>query len=44
EVITLTVFAGFSVFWLGEQLTLNHVAGFACIALGAWFIFAGPFK
>ena len=42
EVITLAVFAGFSVLWLGESLTLNHALGFALIALGAWFIFAGP--
>jgi uncharacterized protein len=44
EIITLAIFAGFSVFWLGEQLTLNHVVGFALIAAGAWFIFAGPLK
>ena len=43
EVITLLVFSVFSVAYLGERLTLNHVAGFACIALGAWFVFAGPF-
>ena len=42
EVITLAVFAGFSVLWLGETLTLNTLVGFALIALGAWFIFAGP--
>jgi uncharacterized protein (DUF486 family) len=42
EVITLSVFAVFSVMWLGEALTVNHVVGFALIALGAWFIFAGP--
>jgi len=42
EVITLVVFAAFSVFWLGEKLTLNHAVGFAFIALGAWFIFRGP--
>ncbi|MGE3246225.1 MAG: DMT family protein [Beijerinckiaceae bacterium] len=42
EVITLIVFAGFSVLVLRQPLTLNHVAGFAFIALGAWFIFAGP--
>src|SRR5262245_5252324 len=42
EVITLSVFAGFSVLWLNEPLTLNHGVGFALIALGAWFIFAGP--
>ncbi len=44
EVITLAVFAGFSVLWLGEALTLNHAVGFALIALGAWFIFAGPLR
>ena len=42
EVITLTVFAGFSVLYLGERLTLNHLVGFAFIALGAFFIFKGP--
>ena len=39
EVITLLVFAGFSVLWLKEPLGWNHLAGFACIALGAFFIF-----
>ena len=43
EVITLTVFAVFSVTWLGERLTLNHVAGFALIAAGAAVVFKGPF-
>jgi hypothetical protein len=43
EVITLLVFAGFSVLVLREPLTLNHAAGFALIGLGAWFIFKGPF-
>lgn len=43
EVITLVVFAAFSVMVLKEPLTLNHAAGFALIALGAWFIFKGPF-
>ena len=42
EVITLIVFAAFSVLYLGEKLTLNHAVGFAFIALGAWFIFRGP--
>ena len=42
EVITLVVFAAFSVLYLGERLTLNHAVGFAFIALGAWFIFRGP--
>ncbi|WP_284178630.1 DMT family protein [Rhabdaerophilum sp. SD176] len=39
EVITLIVFAGFSVFFLGEKLTLNHGIGFALICAGAWFVF-----
>ncbi|APO67940.1 MULTISPECIES: DMT family protein [Rhizobium] len=39
EVITLMVFSGFSVFWLGENLTWNHAIGFALIAVGASFIF-----
>ncbi|MBI2261203.1 MAG: DMT family protein [Caulobacterales bacterium] len=42
EVITLVVFAGFSVLYLGENLTLNHAVGFGFIALGAWFVFRGP--
>ncbi len=41
EVITLAVFAGFSVLYLKEPLTLNHAIGFAFIALGAWFVFRG---
>jgi len=44
ELITLMVFAAFSVLWLKEPLTLNHLVGFALIAGGAWFIFAGPLK
>lgn len=43
EVITLIVFAGFSVLYLKEPFTLNHMVGFALIALGAGFIFKGPF-
>ncbi|MEQ1930417.1 MAG: DMT family protein [Parvularculaceae bacterium] len=39
EVITLIVFAGFSFFYLKEPLGWNHAAGFALIALGAFFIF-----
>ena len=35
EVITLVVFAGFSVWVLGEPLTWKHAIGFALIALGA---------
>lgn len=39
EVITLVVFAVFSVFYLKEPLSWNHALGFAFIALGAFFIF-----
>ena len=42
EVITLVVFSVFSVFYLGEQFTINHLVGFGCICLGAFFIFKGP--
>lgn len=42
EVITLVVFAGFSVFFLKEPLTINHVLGFGLIIGGAYFIFHGP--
>lgn len=42
EVITLTVFAVFSVSYLGERLTLNHLVGFGFIGLGALFVFKGP--
>jgi uncharacterized protein (DUF486 family) len=43
EVITLSVFAVFSVTWLKEPVTPNHLVGFALIALGAFFVFKGPF-
>ena len=43
EVITLAVFAVFSVTWLGERLTPNHVIGFVLIGLGAVVVFKGPF-
>jgi len=39
EVITLLVFAVFSVFYLKQPLGWNHAVGFAFIALGASFIF-----
>jgi uncharacterized protein (DUF486 family) len=42
EVITLTVFAGFSVLYLGQKITVNHLIGFALIAAGAWFVFRAP--
>ncbi|HWK34427.1 MAG TPA: DMT family protein [Hyphomicrobium sp.] len=41
EVITLTVFAVFSVLYLKEPIGMHQVVGFAFIALGAFFIFSG---
>ena len=39
EVITLSVFAIFSVLYLKEPLSWNHLVGFAFIGAGAFFIF-----
>jgi uncharacterized protein (DUF486 family) len=39
EVITLSVFSVFSIVYLGEKLRWNYAAGFACIVLGAFFVF-----
>ncbi len=39
EVVTLLVFAGFSVLYLREPLYWNHAVGFALIAAGAFFVF-----
>ena len=39
EVITLSVFAVFSVVYLKEPLHWNHLVGFAFIGAGAFFIF-----
>ncbi|GHA30955.1 membrane protein [Devosia pacifica] len=44
EVISLSVFVLFAVSFLGERFTFNHLVGFALIALGAFFIFKGPFR
>jgi uncharacterized protein len=41
EVITLVIFAGFSVFWLKESLSWGTLAGFALIACGAALVFKG---
>src|SRR5207237_5978603 len=42
EVITLLVFAGFSVLYLKEPMTWNYLVGFTFIALGAFFVFRCP--
>ncbi|MDE2384802.1 MAG: DMT family protein [Alphaproteobacteria bacterium] len=39
EVITFGVFIAFSVFYLGQQITFQHVAGFVLIILGAAVVF-----
>lgn len=39
EVVTLVIFAGFSVLYLKESFTWNQGVGFAFIAVGAYFIF-----
>ena len=41
EIVTLVVFAGFSVLVLKEPLGWNHAIGFLLIAAGAGFVFAG---
>lgn len=41
EIITLVVFAVFSVTVLGEALTWRHAVGFTLIAAGAAFVFQG---
>jgi uncharacterized protein (DUF486 family) len=42
EVITLVVFAAFSILVLKEALTWKHAIGFALIAVGAGVIFYKP--
>ena len=39
EVITLSVFGVFSVFYFGDKLHWNHAAAFACLIMGAFFMF-----
>jgi uncharacterized protein len=42
EIITLVVFAIFSVVYLKQGITWNYGIGFTLIAAGAFFIFRGP--
>jgi uncharacterized protein len=42
EIVTLLVFAGFSILYLEEPMTWNYIVGFALVAAGAYFIFRGP--
>lgn len=39
EIITLCVFAGFSVWYMGESLRWNHLVGFCFLVAAAFFIF-----
>lgn len=39
EVITLVVFAGFAVLYLGEAIRWNHLAAFACLIGAVVFMF-----
>ena len=39
EVITLIVFAVFSVLYLGEELKWNYLVGFLCIVAAVFFVF-----
>jgi uncharacterized protein (DUF486 family) len=41
EVVTLSVFAVFSVLYLGQKISLVQGLGFALIAAGAFFVFHG---
>ena len=41
EVVTLAVFAGFSVLYLKESIGWHHLIGFTLIVIGASFIFKG---
>ena len=39
EIITVSVFAVFSVTYLGEAIRWNHLAAFGCLVLAAFFAF-----
>ena len=39
EVVTLTVFSGFVIYFMGEKLRWNHIAAFACILAAVAFTF-----
>ena len=42
EIVTLLVFAVFSILYLEEPITWNYAVGFVLVAAGAYFIFRGP--
>ena len=39
EVITFAVFSVFSIYFLKQAITVNHLIGFALIIAGAYFVF-----
>ena len=39
EIITLTVFCGFAMLYLGERIRWNHFAAFVCILMAVAFTF-----
>jgi len=39
EIITLTVFCGFSVFYLKEDIKWNYLVGFGFMVVAAFFVF-----
>ena len=39
EVITLSVFGVFSVYYFGDRLHWNHAVAFGCLVAGAFFMF-----
>ena len=39
EIVTLTVFAVFSVTWMGERIGWNYAGAAACMCGAAWFLF-----
>jgi uncharacterized protein len=39
ELVTLTVFSAFVVFYMGEKLRWNHIAAFVCILAAVAFTF-----
>ena len=44
EVITLAVFALFTVVVMGEKLKWNHYAAFLCLVAATGFMFADKFR
>jgi uncharacterized protein (DUF486 family) len=39
EIITLFVFGIFAIVFFKTEIKWNHLAGFACLVMAAWFIF-----